>query len=83
MIDTYIKSTDKAALETFCEGFQNAIGLNQGRASHTDEDGVEYGAIGDPAYWYTCIRSYAEITLPDGIELCDTQEGIDVCGLWS
>lgn len=82
-IDTYLKSKDKASLETLQGSVINMIQPVQGRASSQNEDGSWNPAFGDPEYWYTCVRAVFPVPAFDGVELCDEAEGVAVCGVWA
>lgn len=89
MIDTYLKSTDKEALEELKKFAKNVIEPQQGRAAveaSTDEEGNEIPAqpaAGDAAYWYSCVRFCLPIAAYEGVELCDEGEGEAVVGAWA
>lgn len=83
MIDTYMKSKDKAALEALQSSVTNMIAPVQGSAESQDEEGNTVPAKGDPEYWYTCVRAVFPVPAFDGVELCDEAEGIAVCGVWA
>lgn len=40
-------------------------------------------AVGDPAKFYTCIRSNEVVIAPEGIEAIDPEIGVAVCGGWA
>lgn len=90
MPDFYLKSKDREVLLAFATPYKNFIVVQQGREGTPqtlDDDGntiPERPGAGDPAYWYTCVRTDQEI-LPwvSGIELCDPEEGKEVCGIWA
>ncbi|MDD2324579.1 MAG: hypothetical protein PHW63_01005 [Alphaproteobacteria bacterium] len=88
MIDTYLKSTNREALEALRAGAVNVIGPVQGCAAMeavTLEDGSvipAQEAKGDPAYWYVCVRLVVPVGVSEEIEACDAAEGQAVCGLW-
>lgn len=80
MKDTYIKSTDHDAILKFTSDFKNSLGPNQGQAACT-VDGVDYPAVGDPAYWYAHIRTNVDYTFPfNGVEEAMAEEVVAVCG---
>lgn len=90
MIDTYLVSADEAALAVFCARFENVIGPVRGRAAtkaFTNEDGNEIPAqeaVGDPAKFYACVRCAESLMLPcGGVDLCKTETGVAVCGIWA
>ena len=82
-IDTYLKSTDKAALEAIAATVVNHTEVVQGAAASKDDDGNEIPAKGDPAYWYMLVRAAFPVPAIDGVELCDEQTGSAVCGVWA
>ena len=82
MIDTYMKSKDKAALEALQGSVTNMISPVKGSAESLDEDGNTVPAKGDPLYWYTCVRAVFPVPAFDGVEICDEAEGIAVVGVW-
>lgn len=87
MIDTYLKSKNRDALEAVCQSVVNSISIQQGRAetSYIDEEGntVDVPAVGDPEYWYTCVRAAFPIQAFDGVEVCSVEEGSLVVGVWA
>lgn len=78
MTDTYLVSSNEADLRSFCSFFVNVIGPIAGRAE-TEES----PAAGDPAKWYACVRAPFALEAQDGIEVCDTETGAAVVGVWA
>lgn len=89
MIDTYLKSKNREALEHLLDFAINVIGPVQGTAASEGlvlEDGTmieAQEAKGDPTYWYACIRFLLPITPSGEIESCDEETGRAVCGVWA
>ena len=76
LIDTYLCSTDPAALEAFCAPFFNVIGPTQKKPDADKGDG-------EPALWYAAIRSEdAEAPAPGGLA-CSAAEAQAVLGVWA
>ena len=82
-IDTYLKSTDKAALEAIAATVVNHTEVVQGAAASKDDDGNEIPAKGDPAYWYVCVRAAFPVPAIEGVQVIDAAEGTEVVGVWS
>lgn len=80
MTDIYFKAKNKASIETLRGYVINVIEPVQGIAGYTDAEGNVVPAVGDPDYWYTCVRVPFDISAHDGLESCDTEEGFAVCG---
>lgn len=89
LIDTYLKShnrDDILGLRAFLKNVMNPV---QGRAATeetTDEEGnivPAQEAIGDPAYWYTCVRASFPVPIFGTIEACDEETGVALCGRWA
>lgn len=89
MISTYLKSKDKAQLDALRGFVVNMVGPMCGRGPVPETvtaEGVTLPAEpakGNPEYYYACVLAPFPITPYGDIEACDTQEGIDVCGVWS
>jgi hypothetical protein len=83
MFDTYLKSRNRQAFEGIRAFAVNVIGPVQGTAQTLDDDGNTVPAIGDPDYWYVCVRFFAPIGAAGEIEACAAQEGMAVCGVWA
>ena len=88
-VDTYLVADDKEAIVKFCAYFRNVIGPVKGIAAteaYTDEYGNEIAAQeakGDPTKFYSCVRAPFAVTPVNGIEICDEETGISVCGVWA
>jgi len=89
MIDTYLASYDREALETFCLDYENVIPIQQGREavkSSLDALGgksIAMLAAGDARKFYTCIRAKNVVEVSDPIEIVTVKEGHAVVGGWS
>lgn len=97
MIDIWIKSKNKTALDNFIfvqsdEGqtlrYPNTILPKKGSDYIAEYSEGEYlypamPAIGDSDYWYACIRSNERIDLPDDLIEITQEECSLVCGVWS
>ena len=88
MVDTYLVSSDEAALKTFCAQFLDVLGPKKGSAAieesfdeTTNERTQAEAAKGDPERFYACVRD-GDLSLPDGIEECDA-ETASVVGVWA
>ena len=87
MINTYIKSKNREALEAVCQSVVNSIAIQKGRPAYdtTDEAGavINIPEAGDPEYWYTCVRAAFIIQPYDEVEACTDEEGSAVVGVWA
>lgn len=89
MIDTYLASSERVALEAFCAEYENVIPIQQGRGvveSSIDALGNKSAAIpavGDAEKFYSCIRAENVIEVSDPIEIISNEEGQAVVGGWS
>lgn len=75
-------STDRAALERFVAGITNVIGVFEGTAAGTGEDG-DYPARGKPGSFYARYRECQEIERGPGINIATPKEALEVCGEWA
>jgi hypothetical protein len=90
-IDTYVSGPVQADLETFARNFVNQITVTQGVAATeevTNADGVvtpAQAAKGDPALWYTCIRTTFSISasIQSPLAVVDDATGKSVVGVWA
>jgi hypothetical protein len=91
MIDTYVSAATKSSLENFIESLPASSprtpicpGIASSTAS-TDEYGnaiAAHAAIGDPALFYTCVRTDNEPVLPDGVTVVDATIGKQIVGVF-
>lgn len=90
-IDTYISGPDRDALETFARGFTAHIPAQAGRAfvpAGMDAEGnltPETPEVGDPALFYTCIRSTFDVSrfISAPMTVADDTTGKDVVGVFA
>jgi len=88
-IDTYLCSSTLAVLSAFCADNSNVIGPRSGvaaLAAQTLEDGTIVSAqpaVGDPEKFYACLRAGVAIDPPEGVALCEIEEGSPVLGVWA
>ncbi|HAX90913.1 MAG TPA: hypothetical protein DCY07_01730 [Rhodospirillaceae bacterium] len=88
MIDTYLKSRNKAALEGLRPFLRNVMDVQQGRAAKpegVDEEGniiPAQEAVGDPDYFYTCVRAVFPVPAFADVEVCAAEEGAAAVGVW-
>lgn len=75
MTDIYFKALDRAIIDNLRGFVINVIEPVKGQAA-TEET----PAVGDPSYWYTCVRVPFDILAFDGLEVCTEEEGLAVCG---
>lgn len=87
MIDTYLKSKNKEALAALNGSVINMLPIHQGQAVQvvTGESGEEtiLPAVGDPEYFYTCVRAVFPIPAFGEVELSNEEEAAPVCGVWA
>jgi len=88
MIDTYFKSKEEAELRAFCEFFLHALPICRGRSAQPacECEGITIEAqeaVGDPDYWYGCVRAPISITPSGAVEIAQAEEAAAVCGKWS
>lgn len=87
MIDTYLKSKNKAALLDLQASVTNMIPIAQGRSESTvtleDGSAETVPACGDPDYFYTCVRAAFPVPAFGEVGLCDPVEGEAVVGVWA
>lgn len=87
MIDTYLKSRNKESLEVLSGSVINMLPIQQGRAEQTalDEDGNTglLPAVGDPEYFYTCVRAVFPVPAFGDVELSTEEEAAPLCGVWA
>lgn len=82
-MDTYLKAKNVKELNALRDFLINVMEPQKGRAAQVNEDESVAAAVGDTAYWYTCVRAPFALTPFDGIEACATDEGRAVCGVWA
>ncbi len=88
-VDTYLKSKNREALEALRGFITNMIDVRQGRSAIPSE-GVEGDeayvpaapAVGDPQYFYTCVRALFPVPAFGEVEACDAGEGANVVGVF-
>ncbi|MDD3182482.1 MAG: hypothetical protein PHD48_06755 [Alphaproteobacteria bacterium] len=75
MIDTYLKSKNKEALESLAASVTNVMPICQGNAAQegTDESDT----------YYTCVRAPFPIPAFDDVEVCSVEEGTPIIGVWA
>ena len=88
-VDTYLKSKSLEALGALAGMITNVMRPVQGRPATPEVTDAESGvvfpaepAVGDPEYWYTCVRAPFPVPASSEIEICDPAEGAAVCGVW-
>ena len=69
MIDTWMKSADKALLVSVQNTFANTIGVSAG--------------IDDAEMFYLCVRDVQSAAVPDGATRIEADEGCAVLGVWA
>lgn len=88
--DTYLKSKNLESLQKLKTSALNVMTFTKGREATEATEATTDGdmeiptqpAVGDPEYWYTCVRFPVPIGTSGDIEACTKEEGIAVCGEW-
>lgn len=89
MIDTYLCSGDKGAIEALCQKFSNVLGPVPGLCATAEQTMSEdilvpaQEAIGDPSVYYACIRTDSEVIPESPVELCQASVVNALVGIWA